>query len=151
MRLRGAKIVRLCLGEHVPADAGLLEGRRATTHREYVAAFAACFPAVDVDADVLGVEDANVLTSLALTLTFICCASTWGGGRTDRVARRLVVSPHRASGQPQFIEQPLPKKAGGERLASRIDTVRERVRDPHTLDSLTGDMSMTRCTLTRHF
>lgn len=54
--------MRLCLGAHVLAEACLLEGRRATTHREYAAAFAACFPAVDVDADVLGVEDANMLT-----------------------------------------------------------------------------------------
>lgn len=152
---RGAKIVGLCLGAHVLAEAGLLDGRRATTHWEYATAFAKRFPAVDVDADVLYVEDANVLTSAGTAAGLDACLhllrERLGAAEANRVARRLVVSPHRAGGQAQFIEQPLPKTAGGARLARLIDAVRERLREPHTLDSLANEVSMSRRSFTRHF
>jgi transcriptional regulator GlxA family with amidase domain len=152
---RGAKIVGLCLGAYVLAEAGLLDGRCATTHWEYATGFAQRFPTVDVDAGVLYVEDANVLTSAGTAAGIDACLhllrQRLGAAEANRVARRLVVSPHREGGQAQFIEQPLPKTAGGARLARLIDGVRERLRDQHTLDSLAGEASMSRRTFTRQF
>lgn len=62
-----------------------------------------------------------------------------------------MVPPHREGGQAQFIEQPLPSTAGGTRLAQLIDSVRTRLDQPHTLDSLARDASMSRRSFTRHF
>lgn len=152
---RGAQIVGLCLGAHVLAEAGLLDGRRATTHWEYAKAFAERFPAIDVDADVLYVEDGNVLTSAGTAAGIDACLyllrKQHGAEQANRVARRLVVPPHREGGQAQFIEQPLPKTAGGARLAHLIDDVRKRLGQQHTLDSLARDAKMSRRTFTRHF
>jgi transcriptional regulator GlxA family with amidase domain len=152
---RGAQIVGLCLGAHVLAEAGLLDGRRATTHWEYAGAFAQRFPTVDVDADVLYVEDGNVLTSAGTAAGIDACLHLLrqrvGAAEANRVARRLVVSPHRQGGQAQFIEQPLPRTAGGARLANLIDVVRKRLHEQHTLDTLAAEAKMSRRTFTRHF
>ncbi len=152
---RGAQIVGLCLGAHVLAEAGLLDGRRATTHWEYAQLFAQRFPAIDVDADVLYVEDGHVLTSAGTAAGIDACLhllrQQLGAVEANRVARRLVVSPHRAGGQAQFIEQPLPRTAGSVRLAHLIDQVRRRLEQPHTLDSLAEDAKMSRRSFTRHF
>ncbi len=152
---RGAQIVGLCLGAHVLAEAGLLDGRRATTHWEYAKSFAQRFPTVDVDPDVLYVEDGNVLTSAGTAAGIDACLhllrKQLGAVEANRVARRLVVPPHREGGQAQFIEQPLPRTAGGARLAHLIDDVRKRLQEQHTLDSLAIDAKMSRRTFTRHF
>jgi transcriptional regulator GlxA family with amidase domain len=152
---RGAQVIGLCLGAHVVAEAGLLDGRRATTHWEYATAFAERFPTVDVDADVLYVEDQNVLTSAGTAAGIDACLhllrKRMGAAEANRVARRLVVPPHREGGQAQFIEQPLPKTAGGARLAGLIDVMRKRLNEQHTLDSLADEVKMSRRTFTRHF
>lgn len=152
---RGAQIVGLCLGAHVLAQAGLLHGRRATTHWEYAAAFAQRFPTVDVDADVLYVEDGNVLTSAGTAAGLDACLhllrTRLGAAAANRVARRLVVAPHRQGGQAQFVEQPLPTTASGERIARLIDAVRERLQEPHSVDSLAEEARMSRRSFTRRF
>lgn len=152
---RGAQMVGLCLGAHVLAEAGILHGRRGTTHWEYARSFAQRFPTVDVDADVLYVEDGNVLTSAGTAAGIDACLHMLrqrvGAAEANRIARRMVVSPHREGGQAQFIEQPLPRTAGGARLSRLIDSVRERLHDQHTLDSLAIEASMSRRTFTRHF
>lgn len=152
---RGAQIVGLCLGAHVLAEAGLLDGRRATTHWEHAQAMAEQFPQVEVDPNVLYVEDGNVLTSAGTAASLDACLhilrQRLGAAEANHVARRLVVSPHREGGQAQFIEQPLPKTAGGTRLARLIDSVRTRLGESHNLDSLAAQAKMSRRTFTRHF
>jgi len=152
---RGAQIVGLCLGAHVLAEAGLLDGRRATTHWTYAAVMAERFPAVAVDPDVLYVEDRGVLTSAGTAAGLDACLyllrQRLGAAEANRVARRLVVSPHREGGQAQFIEQPLPRTAGGTRLARLIEAVRKRLAEPHSLDSLAAEAKMSRRSFTRHF
>jgi transcriptional regulator GlxA family with amidase domain len=152
---RGAQIVGLCLGAHVLAEAGLLDGRRATTHWEYANDMAARFAAADIDPNVLYVEDGTVLTSAGTAAGIDACLHLvrrrLGAEAANRLARRLVVPPHREGGQAQFIEQPLPSTAGGTRLAQLIDAVRTRLDQPHTLDSLASEASMSRRTFTRHF
>ena len=152
---RGAQVVGLCLGAHVLAEAGLLDGRRATTHWEYADRLAQRFPAVDVDPNVLYVEQDNVLTSAGTAAGLDACLHLLreriGAEAANGVARRLVVSPHRQGGQAQFIEQPLPRTVGGTRLAALVDSVRARLAEPHTLDSLAGEARMSRRTFTRRF
>jgi transcriptional regulator GlxA family with amidase domain len=152
---RGVQIVGLCLGAHVLAEAGLLDGRRATTHWEYAKAMADRFPTVDIDPDVLYVEDQNVLTSAGTAAGIDACLHMvrrrLGAEVANRLARRLVVPPHREGGQAQFIEQPLPSTAGGTRLAQLIDSVRTRLDEPHNLDSLASETKLSRRSLTRQF
>lgn len=152
---RGTQIVGLCLGTHVLATAGLLDGRCATTHWEYADRMAAQFPQVRFDTNVLYVEDNNILTSAGTAASLDACLHILrrrlGATVANRAARRLVVSPHREGGQAQFIEQPLPKTSGDTRLARLIDSVRRRLETPHSLDSLAAEAKMSRRSLTRHF
>ena len=152
---RGATIVGLCLGAYVLAQAGLLDGRRATTHWVHAADFAQRFPAVNVDANVLYVDDGEILTSAGTAAGLDCCLyllrRMYGATYANHVARRLVVSPHRPGGQAQFIEQPLPVTANHSRLSELIAWVRANLHLPHSLDSLAARSLMSRRTFTRHF
>ncbi|WP_174874618.1 helix-turn-helix domain-containing protein [Vogesella oryzae] len=152
---RGARIVGLCLGAYVLAQAGLLDGRRATTHWAYADDFAHRFPAVTVDADVLYLDDGSLLTSAGTAAGLDCCLHLLrqlsGAAAANSVARRLVTPPHRQGGQAQYIEQPLPESARDGRLAGLLDWVRANLQQPHTLDSLAARALMSRRTFTRHF
>lgn len=152
---RGAHIVGLCLGSHVLAEAGLLDGLRATTHWEYAARFAERFPAVRVEPDVLYVQQGRILTSAGTAAGLDACLhllrQQLGAERANQVARRLVVPPHRDGGQAQFIRQPLPLRRGGSPLLRVMDGVRSRLQQPHSLDSLAAEAGLSRRSLTRQF
>lgn len=152
---RGAQVVGLCLGAYVLAEAGLLDGHRATTHWGFAQDFARRYPQVHVDADVLYIDDGNILTSAGTAAGIDCCLHMlrqWCGAEAaNSVARRLVVPPHRQGGQAQFVEQPMPATARDSRLADLIDWVRANLRHPHSLDSLAERSLMSRRTFTRHF
>lgn len=152
---RGAQIVGLCLGAYVLAEAGLLDGRQATTHWAYAQDFARRYPKVRLNADVLYLDDDNLLTSAGTAAGLDCCLHLlrrqYGAEVANSVARRLVVPPHRQGGQAQFIEQPLPNTAHDSRLAGLIDWVRANLQLPHSLDSLAAKSLMSRRTFTRHF
>lgn len=152
---RGACIVGLCLGAFVLAYAGLLQGCKATTHWAAAQAFAERFPDVQLDAHVLYVQDGNVLTSAGTAAGLDCCLhllrSRFGTAVANRVARHLVVPPHREGGQAQFIAQPLPSTVRDARLAELIDQVRAQLHAPHTLDSLAAQAHMGRRTFSRQF
>lgn len=152
---RGAHVVGLCLGAFVLAEAGLLDGRQATTHWAWAEVFAERYPAVRVDADVLYVDDGCLLTSAGTAAAIDCCLHLLrqhsGAEMANKVARRLVVPPHRQGGQAQFIEQPLPATARDDRLSDLLDWVRANLDKPHSLDSLAEKSLMSRRTFTRHF
>src|SRR3569623_102239 len=105
---RGALLVGLCVGAYVLADAGLLDGRRATTHWHWAELFAERFPDVRVDPDVLYVDEGQVLTSAGTAAGIDCCLHLvrrlLGAEAAARIARRLVVPPHRQGSQAQYIE-----------------------------------------------
>lgn len=152
---RGNRIVGLCLGAYVLAEAGLLDGKRATTHWAYAHDFAERYPSVRVDANVLYVEDGSVVTSAGTAAGIDCCLHllrrSYGAETANKVARRLVVPPHRQGGQAQFIEQPVPNTTQGSRLSGLIDWVKANLQLPHNLDTLAERAMMSRRTFTRHF
>ncbi len=152
---RGARIVGLCLGAYVLAQAGLLDGRAATTHWAYAEDFARRHPGVRLQPDVLYLEDGNVLTSAGTAAAIDCCLymlrQQLGGEIANSVARRLVVPPHRQGGQAQFIAQPLPANATDTRLSGLLDWVRAHLDQVLTLDTLAERAMMSRRTFTRRF
>jgi len=115
---RGARVVSICSGVFVLAAAGLLDGRRATTHWRYVDSLRARYPEIRVEPDVLYVDGgAGVFTSAGSAAGIDLCLHLvrldHGAEIANQVARRLVVPPHRDGGQAQFIRRPVPRVAGG--------------------------------------
>jgi transcriptional regulator GlxA family with amidase domain len=152
---RGAQLVGLCLGAFVLAAAGLLDGRPATTHWAWADDFARRYPRVKLDANVLYIDDGDVLTSAGTAAGLDCCLHVLrkqcGAQAASYVARRLVVPPHRQGGQAQYIQQPVPENAHGDRLSGLLDWVCRNLDAPHTLDSLAQRALMSRRTFTRRF
>lgn len=108
---RGAWVLSVCSGAFALAQAGVLDGRRATTHWMHTDRLAARYPKIDVDPDVLFVEDGKVVTS-AGTAAGIDAAlhivrKEHGAAATNVIARRMVVPPQRDGGQSQYIEAPV--------------------------------------------
>ncbi len=114
---RGARVLSVCTGAFALAHAGLLDGRRATTHWAFAAELANRFPAVEVDAAALYVDEGEVMTSAGLSAGIDLCLHViredHGAAVGERVARQMVAAPHRAGGQAQFIERPKVIPVGG--------------------------------------
>ena len=150
----GTRIASVCTGAFVLAAAGLLDGRRATTHWMSAGQLGRLYPAVKVDPNVLYTEDGNVLTSageaagIDLCLHMIRC--DYGSAVANAVARRAVVPPHRDGGQAQFIRQPVPREADLTTAPARawaLDHLDERL----PLRALARRASMSVRTFTRRF
>jgi transcriptional regulator GlxA family with amidase domain len=116
---RGARMVSICTGAFALAGAGLLDGRRATTHWQYTDALAEQHPLVTVDPDVLFVDEGEVITSAGVASGIDVCLHILrvdhGSAVANAVARDIVAAPHRDGGQAQYIERPAtpePRSAG---------------------------------------
>jgi transcriptional regulator GlxA family with amidase domain len=150
----GTRIASVCTGSFVLAAAGLLDGRRATTHWMSAELFRRLYPAVKVDPDVLYTDDDGVLTSageaagIDLCLHMIRCDH--GTAVANAVARRAVVPPHRDGGQAQFIERPVPREADATTAPARIWAL-DHLGQPLSLRDLAGRASMSVRTFTRRF
>ena len=110
---RGARVASICAGAFILAAAGLLDGRRATTHWAHTETLSRRYPRVQVDANVLYVDDGDIMTSAGraagLDLCLHIVRSDHGAEIANHVARRLVIAPHREGGQAQYIRQPVPR------------------------------------------
>jgi transcriptional regulator GlxA family with amidase domain len=152
---RGAKVLGLCLGAFPLAEAGLLDGKTATTHWEAAGALAARFPKVDVDQEVLYVDEVDVLTSAGVAAGLDCCLHVLrqivGAEAANRIARRLLIAPHRQGGQAQFIERPLPVSTSDGRFAQVLQWVSQHLEQTHSIDALAERAAMSRRNFTRHF
>ncbi|MFC0003453.1 helix-turn-helix domain-containing protein [Micromonospora siamensis] len=150
----GARIVSLCTGAFALAAAGVLDGLRATTHWAHTEALAARHPRVRVDPDVLYVDNGSVLTSAgkaaAVDLCLHLIRRDHGSTVANAVARRLVVPPHRAGGQAQFVTTPVPAREDHP-LADLLPWVLERLDRPLTVEDLARRASMSSRNLARHF
>lgn len=152
---RGARVVGLCLGAFPLAEAGLLDGRTATTHWAFADALAARFPKVTMNSDVLYVDDGEVVTSAGVAAGLDCCLhllrQLCGAEVANRIARMLVIAPHRQGGQAQFIERPLPVSNSECRFSQVLEWVTAHLGETHSIDALAERAAMSRRNFTRHF
>jgi transcriptional regulator GlxA family with amidase domain len=152
---RGARVVGLCLGAFPLAEAGLLDGRTATTHWEFADELGRRHPAVTVDREVLYVDEGDVLTSGGVAAGLDCCLHVLrqlsGAEAANSAARRMLVAPHREGGQAQFIERPVPVSGSDNRFAQVLDWVAHHLQQEHSLDALAARAAMSRRNFTRHF
>ncbi|MFD5322092.1 helix-turn-helix domain-containing protein [Streptomyces sp. NPDC127098] len=150
----GARVASLCTGAFVLAAAGLLDGRRATTHWAHTEVLAARYPRVTVDPDVLYVDNGSVLTSAGKAAAMDLCLHMirldHGSAIANTVARRLVVPPHRAGGQAQFVTAPVPDQ-DDHPLGELFPWVLERLDHALTVEDLARRANMSSRHLGRHF
>ncbi|MFF4950535.1 GlxA family transcriptional regulator [Streptomyces chattanoogensis] len=150
----GTRIASICTGSFVLAAAGLLDGRRATTHWRSVDDFRRLFPAVEVDADVLYTDEGDVLTAAGvasgvdLCLHMVRCDH--GAAVANDVARRTVVPPHREGGQAQYVRRPVPEPQVSSTGAARAWAL-EHLDRPLSLRELAAREAMSVRTFTRRF
>lgn len=150
----GARVASICTGAFVLAAAGLLDGRRATTHWMHAARLARSCPRARVEPDVLYIDEGSVLTSAGTAAGIDLCLhlvrTDYGAAIANAVARRLVVPPHRPGGQAQFISNPIPER--DERgLADLLAWTLEHLDRPLTVGDLAQRAHMSTRNLSRHF
>jgi len=152
---RGAIIVGLCLGAFPLAQAGLLDGRTVATHWASAELLAKRYPRVNVDQHVLYVDDGDILSSAGVAAGLDCCLHLLrrlcGAEVANRVAKHILVAPHRDGGQAQFIERPVPDDAAAGRFAQLLDWVGAHLHEEHSIDMLAERAAMSRRNFTRHF
>jgi transcriptional regulator GlxA family with amidase domain len=150
---RGARVISVCTGSFALAWAGLLDGRRATTHWGWAAELAGRFPRVEVDADALFVDEGDVMTSAGLSAGIDLCLHVvredFGVAAGARVARRMVAPPHREGGQAQFIERPAAEFDGS--LEATRSWAAERLGEPLDVAAMARRASVSPRTFARRF
>ncbi|WP_158880324.1 helix-turn-helix domain-containing protein [Amycolatopsis anabasis] len=150
----GARVASICTGAFVLAAAGLLDGRRATTHWMHAARLAERHPEVEVDAGVLYLDSGGVLTSAGKAAGIDLCLhmvrADYGTAVANDVARRMVVAPHRPGGQAQFIANPVPP-SDGDGLAELLAWAIGHLDRPLTVADLARRANLSPRHLTRRF
>jgi AraC family transcriptional regulator, transcriptional activator FtrA len=152
---RGARVISVCGGAFALAHAGLLDGRRATTHWGFAEEMAARFPAVEVDAAALYVDEGAVMTSAGLSAGIDLCLhvirADCGAAVGERVARHMVAAPHREGGQAQFIERPRVAAPGIGSLEETRRWAAERLHEPLDVAAMARHASVSPRTFARRF
>ncbi|MGV9887215.1 GlxA family transcriptional regulator [Streptomyces sp. NPDC003395] len=151
---RGVRIVAICTGAFVLAHAGLLDGRRASTHWRHAARLAAAFPKVEVDPDVLYVDHGDVATSAGTGAGIDLCLHLvrrdHGAAYAAQIARNMVLPPHREGSQLQYAALPASARTD-ESLAPLLEWATSRLDSPLTLDRLAEHAGLSTRTLARRF
>lgn len=152
---RGARMVSFCTGAYALAHAGLLDGRRATTHWEHAEEFGRRFPLIDLEPSVLYVDEGDVLTSAgsaaSIDLALHIIRTDHGAEVANLVARDMVVPPHRDGGQAQYIESPMQPCSAQEPLAVTLDWALEHLHEPLSVERLAAQALMSPRTFARQF
>jgi transcriptional regulator GlxA family with amidase domain len=150
---RGARVLSVCTGAFALAHAGLLDGRRATTHWAHAGQLAELFPRVAVDPGALYVDEGEVMTSAGLSagidLALHVVRKDFGAVAGERVSRRMVAAPHREGGQAQFIKRPAPGGAGS--LEATRRWAAERLAEPLDVAALAAHAGVSPRTFARRF
>ncbi|GLY50119.1 helix-turn-helix domain-containing protein [Lentzea sp. NBRC 102530] len=151
---RGARLVGFCSGAFTLAEAGVLDGRRATAHWQWADEFRTRFPSVRLEPDVLFVDDGDILTSAgsaaALDLGLHLVRRDHGAQIATSVSRRLVFAAHRDGGQKQFVERPVPH-IPDESLAPTLAWAQHHLDTPLTIADLAAHAAISPATLHRRF
>lgn len=151
---RGTRLAAISTGAFALAAAGLLDGRRATTHWHYTRALAERHPLVRVDEDVLFVDEGAVLTSAGAASGIDLCLhilrSDLGVAAANHAARRLVAAPYRSGGQAQYVPRSVPEPHG-ERFAGTREWALRHLAEPMTLEVLARVAAVSPRTFSRRF
>ncbi|MFG1947162.1 helix-turn-helix domain-containing protein [Nonomuraea sp. NPDC048826] len=151
---RGARVVAICSGAFLLAETGLLDDRRATTHWRMTADLAARYPRVQVEPDTLYVDLGDVATSAGTAAGVDLCLhlarTDHGAAHAARIARHMVMPPHREGGQLQYAA-PDPAGEPPESLAPVLDWALERLHEPLGVDDLATRAGLSPRTLARRF
>ncbi|MFJ5260736.1 helix-turn-helix domain-containing protein [Streptomyces sp. NPDC088387] len=151
---RGARVMSFCTGTFALAEAGVLDGRRATTHWGWVDSFRALHPAVVLEPDVLFIDEGDLLTAAGSAAALDLGLHIWrrdhGAEIANAVSRRLVFAAHRDGGQKQFVERPVPD-VPDESLGPLLVWAQERLGDPLTVADLAAHAAVSPATLHRRF
>jgi transcriptional regulator GlxA family with amidase domain len=152
---RGAILLSVCSGAFALAGAGLLDGRRATTHWQFADLLARRYPQIMVDRDVLYADEGQVLTSAGAAAGIDTCLHLirreYGAATANRLARRMVVPAHRSGGQAQYVEMPVPRSDADDDLSALIDWVHAHLDAALTVNSLAARAHMSPRTFARRF
>jgi AraC family transcriptional regulator, transcriptional activator FtrA len=152
---RGSRIVSLCTGAFALAGAGLLDGRRATTHWTECDELARRHPNVTVDPGVLFVDGGDILTSAGSAASIDLCLHVvrqdYGNEIATQLARQLVVPPQRDGGQAQYIDAPMPELDGASLFAGTVCWLQEHLDEPITVEDLAARSAMSPRTFARRF
>ncbi|MGO8947454.1 MAG: helix-turn-helix domain-containing protein [Ktedonobacterales bacterium] len=154
---RGSRIMALCTGTFLLAAAGLLDGRRVTTHWRWATELAARYPRLQVDAESLYIDDGQILTSAgtaaSIDLSLHVVRRDYGAEIAAAIARRMVVSPHREGGQAQYIEMPLPssEQQEPEPFGATLTWLTGHLREYLTIDQMASRAIMSPRTFARRF
>jgi transcriptional regulator GlxA family with amidase domain len=151
---RGSTLLTVCSGAFLLGAAGLLDGRRCTTHWRHADEFAKRFPAAQLDPDVLFVDDGDIVTSAGTAAGIDACLHLvrreLGTGPANAIARRMVVPPQREGGQRQFVDLPIPE-CTGDSLQPVLAWMVEHLGDDHTVADLARQASLAERTFARRF
>jgi transcriptional regulator GlxA family with amidase domain len=151
---RGGRVLSVCTGAFVLGAAGLLDGRRCTTHWRNASELALCYPAADVDPSVLYVDADPVITSAGTAAGIDACLylvrKEHGSQVANAIARRMVVPPHRDGGQAQYIDRPLPA-APADSLAKVISWMEGHLHQQVTVGQLAARAHMSPRSFARRF
>jgi transcriptional regulator GlxA family with amidase domain len=151
---RGARVLSVCSGAFILGEAGLLDGRRCTTHWRSAAELARRFPAAKVDPDVLYIDDDPVITSAGTAAGIDACLylvrKEQGSRVANCIARRMVVPPHRDGGQAQYVDQPVALSCDGT-LRDLLEWLRAHLDQPLSVRQLAARASMSERTFARRF
>ncbi|MDG6106193.1 helix-turn-helix domain-containing protein [Dactylosporangium aurantiacum] len=149
---RGALLLSICSGAFPLAAAGLLDGRRATTHWQTAALLRTRHPRVDLVEDVLYVDEGRIVTGAGAAAGIDACLHVvrrlYGSATANALARRMVVPAHREGGQAQYVERPLPPVTG---FADVLDWALEHLAEPLTVQRLADRANMSSRSFARHF
>jgi transcriptional regulator GlxA family with amidase domain len=154
---RGAWVAGFCAGVFSLGYAGLLDGRRCTVHWVYEAEFRQRFPAAEVDPQALYADDGGILTSAGTVAAVDLCLHLVrrlrGVAAATTLARRMVAAPHRAGGQAQFVQAPVPATAAGDDavVAEALEWVERRLDQPFTVAELARRSGLGERTFLRRF
>jgi AraC family transcriptional regulator, transcriptional activator FtrA len=152
---RGARMVSLCAGAWALAEAGILDGKRATTHWMHAKDLRVHYPRIRVEADALYVDEGQVLTSAGtasgIDLALHIVRLDHGPEVANHVARRMVVAPHRAGGRSQFVTAPVPPSSQEDAITPVMDWMFEHLDEPLTVPQLARFAAMSTRAFTRRF
>lgn len=150
---RGCRLVSICGGAFVLAQTGLLAGKSATTHWHHIEELSRAFPDVVVEPDVLYVDEGLLMTSAGsaagLDLCLHVVRQDFGAKAANSVARRLVVAAHRSGSEAQFIERPVPRRAGA-RLSALMQTIRARLSESWPVERMASEAGLSVRGIHRH-